>query len=455
MGRTPRLARPTVATLRGASVALLSCCAIALAALGPAGPAPLDTQTQPPPPTQPQSQPEAPPERVIVFCRDGRRVEGRFIRQDPSEIVLEIAGIETAFSMSEVLRVDPVPPVSEHYRMLRAVIADDDTEQLLLLVDWLRDREAYSLALVELAHILTVDPANTDAQTLKLQVESLVQLKAEALAQRSESDPAEPREHRASPQRPEFPVLTPDQINLLKVYEVNLDDPPRMTVDRETIRDLIATHAGHELIPQSREAQAALERRPAAYILELMFRLKARDFYNRVRVEGEPEAFRRFRDEVHRPWLVNSCASTACHGGQQSGRLWLTNTSQNAERTIYTNFLILDRYRLPDGAPLINYERRPRAPAPDGPAPRGQPLPPPPRRHQPHRRLAAGHRVHRRHPLPGGGRVDQLHVPAAPGLPRHLHPPAAGRGGPRAAQRSHRGAVSQSPRPRAGLRGLC
>jgi hypothetical protein len=276
--------------------------------------------------------------------------------------VLEIAGIETAFSMSEVLRVDPVPPVSEHYRMLRAVIADDDTEQLLLLVDWLRDREAYSLALVELAHILTVDPANTDAQTLKLQVESLVQLKAEALAQRSESDPAEPREHRASPRRPEFPVLTPDQINLLKVYEVNLDDPPRMTVDRETIRDLIATHAGHELIPQSREAQAALERRPAAYILELMFRLKARDFYNRVRVEGEPEAFRRFRDEVHRPWLVNSCASTACHGGQQSGRLWLTNTSQNAERTIYTNFLILDRYRLPDGAPLINYEAPAKSP---------------------------------------------------------------------------------------------
>lgn len=93
-----------------------------------------------------------------------------------------------------------------------------------------------------------------------------------------------------------------------------------------------------------------------------MFRLKAREFYNRVRVEGEPKAFGAFRDNVHRAWLVNTCASTACHGGQQAGRLWLANTSVNAERTIYTNFLILERYRLSDGTPLIDYEAPAKSP---------------------------------------------------------------------------------------------
>lgn len=349
MGHTPRLAR-----LGGGSLALAGCCAIAAAALGLA---PLSID---PPPDAPPAETAPRPDRVIIYCRDGRRVEGRLVRQSPKEVVVEIAGIETAFNMNDVLRVNPVPPVGEQYEQLRSVIADDDVEQLLLLADWLRDREAYSLALKELAHILQVEPDNKDASRLKLQVESLVRLKAQALANQADAD--QPARAHDPARRPDFPVLTPDQINLLKVYEINLNDPPRMTVDRDTIHDLIAAYEGNDLIPQSREGQAALERRPPAFILELMFRLKAREFYNRVRVEGEPKAFELFRDNVQRPWLLNSCASTACHGGQQAGRLWLCNTSPNAEKSIYTNFLILDRYRLPDGTPLINYDEPAKSP---------------------------------------------------------------------------------------------
>jgi hypothetical protein len=137
---------------------------------------------------------------------------------------------------------------------------------------------------------------------------------------------------------------------------VDLGDPPRLSIDREIVLELIEAYAGNELIPQSREGRAALERRPPEQILELMFRLKAREFYGRVDVREEPRAFRLFRDNVHREWLVNSCASNACHGGEQAGRLWLNNENQNSERTLYTNFLILERFRLSDGTPLVNYE---------------------------------------------------------------------------------------------------
>ncbi|MBK7405451.1 MAG: hypothetical protein IPJ41_12665 [Phycisphaerales bacterium] len=364
MSRTQTLAR-----LEGRALALLGLGAVAaLMGLAPV-PLLLAQASDPPdettsPASRPGEQPAAvSPEnssgRVTVFCKDGRRVEGRLVRQDPSEVVIEVAGLEATFNMADVFRVDPVPSVEEHYKKIRAVIRDDDTEQLLLLVDWLRDREAFGLALKELAQILKIDPANDNAIMLKKQIESLIKLKAESAAR---GEPEEGTPHGPAKRRPRFPTLTDDQINLLKVYEVDLGQPPRMLVDRDTVKELIDAFEGNELIPQSAEGRAALERRPPERILELMFRLKARDFYGRVKVEGEPTAFKLFRENVHRGWVVNSCATNACHGGELAGRLWLDNENQNSERTIYTNFLILDRYRLPDGTPLINYEDPARSP---------------------------------------------------------------------------------------------
>lgn len=373
MGRTHRLAG-----LAGETWAALGLAGVVLAAslggnrAGDIRSAPA-TQVGYHQPTTPQPQSEAPPSvapqpenpdgLVVVFLRDGRRLEGRLVSRNNAKVVVEIAGFPTTFNMQDVLRIDPVPPVAERYRQLRTVIADDDIEQLLLLTDWLRDREAFSLALVEVAHILKLDPHNEEAKALKQQIESTILLRAEALNRAEDAAPGTDHKPRTKPKRrPGFPTLTRDQINLIKIYEVDLKDPPRLVVDRDTIRRLVEAYDGNDLIPQSREARAALERRPPVYILELMFRLRAREFYNEVRVDGEPKAFRLFRENVHRPWLVPTCSSTACHGGQQAGNLWLKNTSPNNEQTIYTNFLILDRYRLADGTPLIDYKEPAKSP---------------------------------------------------------------------------------------------
>ncbi|MDQ7014589.1 MAG: hypothetical protein Q9O74_11940 [Planctomycetota bacterium] len=375
MGRTHRLAG-----LAGGTVAALGLAAVVLGTAGtpnannshPALLFPVayqQPQSKPQPEAPPEApaktatQPENPGEMVVVFLRDGRRLEGRLITRDNAKVVLEIAGFPTTFNMANVLRIDPVPPVADRYRQLRAIIADDDIEQLLLLTDWLRDREAFSLALVEVAHILRLDPDNEQARALKQQIESTILLRAESMSRIKDAEPGSDHAPRTRPrQRPDFPTLTRDQINLIKIYEVDLKDPPRLSVDRDTIRRLVEAYDGHDLIPQSREGRAALERRPPVYILELMFRLRAREFYNEVRVGGEPKAFSLFRENVHRPWLVPTCSSTACHGGQQSGNLWLKNTSPNNEQTIYTNFLILDRYRLADDTPLINYTEPAKSP---------------------------------------------------------------------------------------------
>lgn len=162
--------------------------------------------------------------------------------------------------------------------------------------------------------------------------------------------------------RPVFPHLTPYQINLIKVYETDLADPPRMQVSQEVVTKVMDEYAGHELIPTTREGRAAMLRMPPARILDLMFRLRARQYYGEVQVQGEPKSMRLFRDNVHGAWLINSCATANCHGGPYAGRLWLSANRRNAEDTIYTNFLILERFRLADGTPLIDYDAPARSP---------------------------------------------------------------------------------------------
>jgi hypothetical protein len=62
-----------------------------------------------------------------------------------------------------------------------------------------------------------------------------------------------------------------------------------------------------------------------------------------------------FRDRVHSTWIVNTMATTRCHGGSASGRLQLFNRRPTAEQSVYTNFLILDRFVTSDGRKLIDY----------------------------------------------------------------------------------------------------
>jgi hypothetical protein len=200
MSRTQAKAR-----LCGGALALMGLGASAALAVAPFKPV---ATSQPASETRHATvQPEAQPVTgdVVVYFLDGRRIEGRLIRQDPAEIVVRIAGIETTLGRGEIVRIEPVPPVEEHYRRLRAVVADDDLEQRLVLADWLRVREAYHLALEELRHILTVDPGNAEAQRLKALVEGQIRLRMEA-AQVGGPEREVGQERR---RRPDFPV--PDQ----------------------------------------------------------------------------------------------------------------------------------------------------------------------------------------------------------------------------------------------------
>jgi hypothetical protein len=359
------------------------CTCLFIAAASAQEPAPTGGGAPPattPPPAQPETPPQSEPEskpqpepkpqppsaqppataatnedhEAIVFTRDGQRFSGTFVSRDDKAVVLKIAGILTTFKSSQVDRVQMMPSTQERYRQMRAAIEDNDVDGLLRLVAWLRSKSQYDAALTELAHILQVQPDNPQAIDLKLQIESQRELARKSGQGKTPPPPkAAPDQGAANV----VPLLSDRDINLIKVYEVDLADPPRMVIDRDTIKAMIEEHDGDPLIPGTPEGRNALYRANPASLLDIMFRMQARNLYERVKVIDQPRSMKLFRDRVHRAWLINACATATCHGGAEAGRLMLATERPNSDATVYTNFLILDRFRTRDGKPLIDYDK--------------------------------------------------------------------------------------------------
>jgi len=313
---------------------------------------------QPPGPEMPEPSLEARRPTCEIVLDSGQRVRGQLIEQDADAVVVVVDGVERRFSRDAVVELTIKDSVYEQYIELRQTIPEDAIDQRIMLVRWLLGRRAYRLGLYEADRVLELDPGNPETLRFRRHLAAQVTMldRDPEQSARDQDDPSASPNSRVRQHEKDFPRLAPEQVNLIKVYELDLADPPEMRIPTETIDRLIERYGDHELMPSSPEARRALYRMPAPRLVEFMFRLRARDLYPGIEVIGHPEALERFRDDVHRGWLMRGCATTRCHGGQAAGRLWLYNRQINSQSTVYTNFLILDRFRLDDGQPLIRYD---------------------------------------------------------------------------------------------------
>lgn len=290
---------------------------------------------------------------AIVTRSDGRRVEGTLLREDADVVELDTGSTTLIIPTTQVASIDILPPMLERYEAMKSRLSPGDAAGAVVLVKWLRDRRAYRIALAEVRAVLAFDPSHREAADLAWWLENQLRFNLAGPGR----TPATPGPSRTTgPGLADFPLLNADEINLIRVFEINLQAPPPMIISGEAVDRFITSYADHELMPKSEVQRDALRRAPAGSVLDLMFRVRARDFYGEVKVQRDPESLRVFRERVHQRWLMNACATNDCHGGQEAGRLYLLNRGANRPAVVYTNFLILERFRLANGDPLINYE---------------------------------------------------------------------------------------------------
>jgi hypothetical protein len=333
-------------------------------------------EVSPQPPHQPAEDSAAPEDpdssaqpmrECVITLNSGRTITGELVYEDSRIVVIAIDGLETTFQRRNVANVVVLAPVSERYEQLRATVSDDDIESRLALVEWLRARRAYEIAINELESILILDPANSHAKLLytwlteydKLTKRSGNTKKSSDEDQDNKTDSPE-REYKI--QRNSQPLLTDEQLNLMRVYEIDLRDPPKMRIPDEVMLQLMREHPDR-FSPDEDERKESLSL-PEVEKLKLLFSLRARHLYHRVEVLENPDSLQMFKEQIHsnRGWLINACATTRCHGGVDAGSFRLVNHRPNTDETAFTNLYIIERTKLSNGQPLIDFENPDRSP---------------------------------------------------------------------------------------------
>ncbi|GIW73480.1 MAG: hypothetical protein KatS3mg103_0002 [Phycisphaerales bacterium] len=289
---------------------------------------------------------------VRLVFRTGQILDGELVEETPQSVTLRIAGIERRFNQPQIERLIRLPDLATRYRQWRRAIPDGDVGQIEQLVQWLVSQELYHVAHYEAARLHERRPRDPRVGDLLRQMAGL----AELYEQRGQGVA------RDRPDRPDpLPLLGPEQVNLIRVYEIDLLDPPRMRIDPRDVEAFLLAYKDDPRVPQTPEGRQAMIAGDPLDVVRLMFQLRAREFYPTVRVLEDPPAMRRFRREVA-GWLAVGCATTRCHGGAQAGGLRLVAENPRGQAQAYTNFLILTRARLPDGTPLINVDEPDKSP---------------------------------------------------------------------------------------------
>ncbi len=290
----------------------------------------------------------------LITMRDGTSVRAHILDDGFDAVVYSIAGIRTVVPRDRAWQVMLDVGFDERYRKLKAALRDDDVDGRLAMCRWLFEQRAYDEALTETRALIATRPID-EAKRLLAAIEAQV-----AVFRSTPSGTPSTGGASATPRVPASALpdrlLTPSEVNLIRVYEIDFNRPPKVTISADAIKELIAAHASSDLIPESEAGRTRLFTQDPIELVKLMFDLRARDLYDRIQVDTEPHALNMFRTKVHNAWLLGNCATSRCHGGLDGGNFFLHARNGNSDSVRYTNLLILLESRF-DDRPMVDFDQ--------------------------------------------------------------------------------------------------
>jgi hypothetical protein len=324
-----------------------------------------------------------PGQRGLVQLRDGTIVRGEILKDSLEEVEFQVDSVRGRVPREKVYRVMLELEFETRYARVKAAIAPEEHGRRLGLARWLADQDRLDLAITELEALLR-DGDVEEAREMLREINARVKLElavkeskenskkkaaskaADAAAAEQAktadagSNSAKPAPRGAPTTREMLPkdLLSNEDVNLVRVYEIDFKDPPRLTVSPEGVRQLILRYGSSALVPATTQERNALYSKSSVEIARLMFDLKARDLYNYIEVEEDPTSVAKFRTRVHNSWLISNCATSRCHGGVDAGRFFLYTGNAKDQRIRYTNLLTLLNFKV-DGKPVVNFEDPP------------------------------------------------------------------------------------------------
>ena len=290
---------------------------------------------------------------VIVRYRDDRRVRGTLVTDGLDGATVDLRGMRTVIPRSEIWGLEREVPFDVLLARYRKAIPADAWPQRIALARWAMDQDHPEVAVEELREVVKHQESDEVRKLLKL-----AEIAQRTRASTTAPPPEKPRPAAANPAEDAVPQprLRESDVNVIRVMEVDLTRPPRMEASPDLPADLVTRFGPEGKLPADGDTAQKLAAWPAPRLLTLLFQLKARDLYGRIRVAEDPEHLRVYRKQVHDAWLVPNCATSRCHGGDQAGSLRLVREQPRDARTSYTNLVHLLRHRTAAGESLLDFD---------------------------------------------------------------------------------------------------
>lgn len=276
---------------------------------------------------------------------------GELVRQTSAVVVINVGGIDASFAQSDIVEFKIVDTPEQVYKEQRRALTDDDLIGRLELARRMVDLRALEIAEQELTSLnrdFPDTPAVLDELSL-LQARMKLNNSSRPRVFATDAEPRQTRDRMGATDAQ--PFLTPEQINLLKVYEIDLGSKPRVSIPSETIDSFFQKYSDHRDVPRGRKDRSDFKRLPGYEQLDLFFRVQARDFYDQVEVRQEPEPLAKFRRIVNPNYLARYFAPMFGQG--QIEGLHLFNQRPEEEDEAYTNFYLLSEFTY-DDKPMLD-----------------------------------------------------------------------------------------------------
>lgn len=161
---------------------------------------------------------------------------------------------------------------------------------------------------------------------------------------------AQPRQDR---DRRTPPLLTDEDINLIKVYEVKLDakPTPRVTIPKNVLNDFLEEYQEEEGMPRGKTEQRKWLSSPGHEQLGLLFDMRARSYYKHVRITSRIDSLTEWGRQ-HR--YIDSYFRDHFGAGAVKGLyLFPKMQGRDKDRAEMTNFYILTQVQI-DGKSMID-----------------------------------------------------------------------------------------------------
>ncbi len=304
---------------------------------------------------------------VELALKDGRQIAGELVTETSAAITVRIKGIDATIPRTEI-KDDGVHyklNLQEQYQEKRDLLADDDLNGHFELARWLYDQktpESYKLSLAELDSILTAHPDHQQASLLR----SVVQDRIKSLTKTTTPTtptPTTPKPPTDKPETTDKPpvsdgktprLLTPEEMNLIRVYEVDIDSqpPPVINVTKDVIEAVLKKYRQDPILADyiGTNGERKLLSMDGADQLKILFKLQARDFYKKVQVREEPANLKNFKTRVNATYLVRYCG--ACHGEGKTPGFFVFTQRATVDQVAYTNLILAGRAK-GNGVPFL------------------------------------------------------------------------------------------------------